>query len=117
MIKKGWIIDWGALDHMTPDLQTLLNSKFLSTTPIINLPTGDITTISHSGTVILSSDLVLQNVMCVPSFKDNLLSVQMLVKDANCEVQFFPIHCNIVNSSTKQLKRIGGPRMVFFTWI
>lgn len=81
--SKGWIIDSRASDHMTPDLNHILNPKPLSTTPIINLSIGDTTTISHSGTmVILSFDLVLHNVLCVPTFKHNVLSFQRLVKDA-----------------------------------
>lgn len=98
------------IDHMTPLLCNLINPTVFKLAQKINLPTGDTTILTHSGTVCLTPELVLRNVLCVPHFKHNLLSVQRLSKDAHCEVQFFATHCNIVDSKTKRIKAIGIAR-------
>uniref|UniRef100_A0A803MBF1 GAG-pre-integrase domain-containing protein n=1 Tax=Chenopodium quinoa TaxID=63459 RepID=A0A803MBF1_CHEQI len=58
-----WIIDSGALDHMTPHLNNLSESRVVHITPKINLPTGDKATITHMGTSILETGLKLENVL------------------------------------------------------
>ncbi|XP_074363119.1 uncharacterized protein LOC141703501 [Apium graveolens] len=106
-LTHKWIIDSGASDHMTPFVSNLFDPVPADTLSNINLPTGDRAHISHSGTVKLESGLVLQQVLCVPHFKHNLLSVQKLMKDSNCQLQFFPTHCVILDADTRKLKGIG----------
>lgn len=105
--SSEWIIDSGASDHMTSQLSNLIDSKRLVLAQNINLPTGATMGITHSGIVCLSPDLILKGVLCVPHFKHNLLSVQRLIKDGGCEVQFFSDHCIIVDNKTKQIKGVG----------
>uniref|UniRef100_A0A803LWX6 Retrotransposon Copia-like N-terminal domain-containing protein n=1 Tax=Chenopodium quinoa TaxID=63459 RepID=A0A803LWX6_CHEQI len=81
-----WIIDSGALDHMTPHLNNLSECRIMHITPKINLPTGDKAAITHMGTSVLEIGLKLGNVLCVPLFKHNLLSVQKLIQNNKCEV-------------------------------
>ncbi|KMT16195.1 hypothetical protein BVRB_3g053540 [Beta vulgaris subsp. vulgaris] len=98
-----WIIDSGASDHMTPHASCLTSAKPFTLLTEINLPTGATTKVSHTGEVYLNSELTLCNVLCVPNFHHNLLSVQRLIKDNNCEIQFYPTHCTILNSITKKV--------------
>lgn len=99
--RSQMIIDSGASDHMTPNLACFIDPVPLSHTHKINMPTGDTTHISHIDSVAVLPELVLRNVLCVPNFQHNLLSVQRLIKDSNCEVQF--LSCHIVDRLTKQI--------------
>lgn len=92
---------------MTPYLQNLQAPVPVNHTTHINLPTGSTVNISHTGTVTISSLLSLTDVLCVPNFKHNLLSVQKLIKHNNCEVKFLPTHCVILDSSSQQVIAVG----------
>lgn len=106
-LNDSWIIDSGASDHMTPHFHYLQQPSPVTHSPKINLPTGDTAIISHTGTLSLPSGLVLQKVLCVPFFRHNLLSVQKLIQDNNCQVQFFPTYCVIMDSVTQQIRGVG----------
>lgn len=63
--------------------------------------------ITHTGNITLPSGLCLNNVLCVPYFKHNLLSVPKLIRHSNCEVKFLPTHCIIVDSKSQLVKAVG----------
>lgn len=102
-----WIIDSGASDHMTPYLCNLTKTIPTTKATTINLPTGDTVSVTHTGTAKFGNGLVLDSVLCVPFFKHNLLSVQKLIKDNNCDVQFYSDHCTVVNRNSHKLLAIG----------
>lgn len=85
-----WIIDSGASDHMTASLENLINVKRIPANYTINLPTGDTAVITHIGDVILPNGLKLANVLYVPQFHHNLLSIHKLALDNKCQVMFHP---------------------------
>lgn len=66
--------------------------------------------ISHIGQVTLAPGLVLDKVLYVPTFKHNLLSVQKLLKDNNCHIQFYATHCTVIDCDTQQIKAVGSVR-------
>ena len=74
-------------------------SCFTSITAIlntfVNLPNGELALVTHIGTVEISTKLVLHNVLCVPSFTFNLLSVSKLAKSISCCLMFFGTLCFI----------------------
>jgi hypothetical protein len=45
----------------------------------VKLPNGQLALITHIGTVRISQDLILHDVLCVPSFSFNLISVNKLI--------------------------------------
>lgn len=73
-----WIIDTGARDHVTPFLYLLHNVQVCDSQ--LQLPNGERSIITHSGSLILSSEVTLYNVLCVPAFTYNLLSISKLLK-------------------------------------
>ncbi|KAM3013444.1 hypothetical protein FF2_026299 [Malus domestica] len=89
---RNWIFDTGATDHMvcSPSLMT-------TSVPVYNrqvhLPNHALADITHIGTVRLSNDLVLYNVLCVPSFKLNLISVSKITNTSSCFVIFTDKKC------------------------
>ena len=44
----------------------------------VRLPNGDVAKVTHIGTVQLSSTLILENVLCIPTFSFNLVSISKL---------------------------------------
>ena len=47
---------------------------------VVNLPNGETTLVTHIGTVRLLENLVLSNILYVPSFNFNLISISPLAK-------------------------------------
>ena len=59
----SWIVDTGASDHMTYNLQTLTNVQPLVKPVHITLPDGSLKTVLHVGQVVLCPQLTLHNVI------------------------------------------------------
>jgi len=78
-----WIIDTGATDHMI--CCTFLFTSITATVSIqVKLPNGQDVPVTHIGVVRLSKHLVLNHVLCVPSFNFNLLSAKKLTQHNSC---------------------------------
>ncbi|KAL2941622.1 Retrovirus-related Pol polyprotein from transposon RE2 [Bienertia sinuspersici] len=106
-MMKDWIVDLGASDHMTSDLAKLKNPVEAHNYPLIQLPNGKTSRITHVGSVRLNNDLELKNVLYGPDFKHNLISVNKLIKDDKCRVQFHPSMCTIQDEESEKIKEIG----------
>ena len=104
---SSWILDTGATHHVCSSY-----SHFISFTPVfdskVTLPIGLTTSVTHIGTIQLTPTLLLQNVLFVPSFKFNLLSVSALTKDHNCFVQFLSHSCFIQDLSQGTMIGMGN---------
>ncbi|KAG8362844.1 hypothetical protein BUALT_BualtUnG0031300 [Buddleja alternifolia] len=83
-----WILDSGATDHITHCLSSLHSSQAFSIPQSAHLPDGTISHITHVGTVPLTPFLTLHNVLYVPTFRHNLLSVSKLAHDYQCVISF-----------------------------
>ena len=78
--KEDWILDSGATDHMTYLSTHLFYQQALAEKSKITLPNGHTSEISHVGKVKLSDEMILKDVLYVPSFMYNLLSIPKLTK-------------------------------------
>lgn len=75
-----WIIDSRATDLITFQFSNLIHPVPIHSS--IRLPNGQLVSISHKGTVRLTAELVLQDVLYVPTFKFNLISTSKLTNDS-----------------------------------
>lgn len=84
----GWIIDSGATDHMC--LNKFLFNFLNSTSQIISisLPNDQFIDISSMGTVHRSNGIILTDILYVPSFKYNLISISKLTQQLQCNINF-----------------------------
>ena len=89
-----WVIDIGATDHMVHSLSCLT-----TITSVVNasveLPNGVLVSVTHIGTVQISPSMTLTNVLCVPSFHLNIISVSKLIHSLSCCLIFIANYCLI----------------------
>ncbi|KAG5001528.1 hypothetical protein JHK87_022600 [Glycine soja] len=89
-----WIIDSGAIDHITCSFDNFLN--FSKIQPVrIHLPNGSIVFAHISGNVQLSPHFIIHDVLYVPNFKFNLISISKLLSSLKYTLTFSNSHCQI----------------------
>ena len=101
----SWVIDSGASAHMTGTPSTLTSYHPDSSIPNVHIADGRPCTVRGYGTSRATATLPLYNVLYVPRFPTNLLSISAITKALNCGVFFYPYHCIFQDLSTGQ--RIG----------
>ncbi|KAL0402464.1 UNVERIFIED_CONTAM: Retrovirus-related Pol polyprotein from transposon RE1 [Sesamum latifolium] len=79
----------------------------LHTPTKIHLPDNSISYATHLGTIILSPTLTLTDVLLIPSFKHNLLSVSQLCKSLSVAFVFLTSSCVLQELMTKHPLAIG----------
>lgn len=67
----------------------------------LHLPNGNIVAVSHIGTINLTADIHLKDVLVVPQFQYNLLSVAQLTKNTNCHVLFNNGKCTCIEDGER----------------
>ncbi|XP_019251346.1 PREDICTED: uncharacterized protein LOC109230286 [Nicotiana attenuata] len=72
--RSIWIVDSGATDHMTSDKDLLFDISPLSVPYLITLPNGYKVKVTCTGSLTLNSSFVLHHLLCIPTFKYNLIS-------------------------------------------
>ncbi|KAL2925577.1 Retrovirus-related Pol polyprotein from transposon RE2 [Bienertia sinuspersici] len=99
---SDWIIDSGATDHMCCDLKYFDSyEKIYDSTFGITIPDGTRVNVTHKGIVKLDDGITLLDVLLVPGFKFNLLSVGKLCQDMDCEVVFKKDICVVQGHSQR----------------
>nr|GME05050.1 uncharacterized protein LOC109168309 [Ipomoea batatas] len=92
--KIPWILDSGATHHIVCNHHMLTEVK-KAQGMYVELPNGSKTAITHIGTVLVSNDLVLENVFYVSEFHYNLVSVSELIKSSKCKLLLYSDTCII----------------------
>jgi len=89
-----WIIDTGATDHMVccPSFFTTIVS---TASHSVALPNGTHVPATHTGIIQLTPSICLAQVLCVPSFTFNLISVKRLTTNLTCSIIFLSNLCVI----------------------
>ena len=75
-----WIIDTGASNHMTGNLNHMHELRDIQSCPV-GLPNGQHTTTIKEGSVVLDGGLKLTNVLYVPKLNCNLISVSQMMDE------------------------------------
>lgn len=74
-----WIVDSGAIDHMIYDIRLFSSYRSLRKPIKVVLPDGTLKTVEIAGKIQINKDLVVDDVLLVEGFKQNLLSVTKLL--------------------------------------
>lgn len=101
MLKsQTWIIDSGATHHVSHD-KSLFSTLSFDLSSSVTLPTGINVRIAGVGIIKLTTHITLTNVLYIPDFRLNLLSVSQLTKDMGSRVYFDENSC-VIQDRTKE---------------
>jgi transposase InsO family protein len=107
--SHNWIIDSGATDHITSSSKLLYKNENCSLPPVL-LPSGDKANIIAKGSLPLNSVYYLHDVLSVPTFQVDLMSVSRLTRSLNCSVTFSPYWCILQDLATRRTIGLGKQR-------
>ncbi|KAJ9553297.1 hypothetical protein OSB04_017342 [Centaurea solstitialis] len=88
---NSWILDSGASKHICRDLKRFANSRSVSNFSVI-LPIKESVRVNLIGDVFISGNLLLHDVLYVPQFHVNLISVSSLNSNGKSTVEFDEKH-------------------------
>jgi gag-polypeptide of LTR copia-type len=101
-----WCIDSGATHHITPELNNLSSFVAFNETDTLQIGNGMGMSISHIGTSSLTFStftIKLLDVLHVPQFTNNLLSLFKLLHDNSLFIEFSSTFCTIKDRQSKTL--------------
>jgi len=98
---------------MISDLSLFQSYTKVSTS--VKLPDNKLASVHHIGSICLHSGLVIQNVLHVPSFQFNLLSISQLSKDTNSWIIFTPTSCLLQDQRTERITVMGEQHRGLYT--
>jgi len=90
---------------MVSDLS--LFQSYIKVSTSVKLPDNKLVSVHHIGSICLPPGLVIQNVLHVPSFQFNLLSISKLSKDTNSWITFTPTSFFLQDQRTKRITVMG----------
>ena len=99
-----WIVDLGAFKHICSHARAFIFLKPIKNANV-TLPNHTSISFQFCGDIQLNSHLILTDILFVPQFKYNLLSMSDLTKASHLTVTFFPDHFGI--QDIKNMKMIG----------
>jgi len=100
--NEKWIIDSGATDHVAINLDSFTSYKRINHIKI-NLPNGTCINATHKADIKLNNGIMLHNVLFIPDFNYNLISISKLVVDSQVHVVFTNSDCLIQNQVSKKM--------------
>ncbi|KAK3030496.1 hypothetical protein RJ639_038802 [Escallonia herrerae] len=101
-----WIIDIGALNHMTGNAKNLRDVREISICPVA-LPDGNNAVPIKESSIVLGRNLILKDGLYVPGLICNLISVSQLIDHSDCFVQFTISLCVIQGRTLRMLIGAG----------
>jgi len=92
--EERWIVDSGATDHVTISLDNFDSYSKINDIKV-NLPNGIHVKATHKGNIKLNNGITLHNVLFIPEFNYNLISLSKLIKDSQVHIAFTDSGCFI----------------------
>ena len=86
-----WVLDSGASDHMTCHKNVITPQTTTSFFSPIKIPDGSFVPAKSCGDVLINPLVTLKNVLYIPSFTCNLISISKLTQALNCVAHFFSL--------------------------
>ncbi|CAN1852203.1 Retrovirus-related Pol polyprotein from transposon TNT 1-94 [Linum perenne] len=99
-----WILDTGASDHITCSIHNFIQYKPVHNVHVY-LPNSTKVNVSHIGSVKLPIGPILHNVLLIPDFQFNLISISKLTHDLPVSLTFSSNQCELQDLITN--KTIG----------
>ncbi|KAL2942992.1 Retrovirus-related Pol polyprotein from transposon TNT 1-94 [Bienertia sinuspersici] len=113
--NSEWIVDSGATHHMTGNYALMRNTRESLSHLKINLPNGQTSIVTHKGEVVLANEMSLNNVMYIPAFNHNLVSVQKLTEEEDCKIIFHSRYCIIQDNNSEKVRGVAkGNKGVYY---
>ncbi|KAJ9547961.1 hypothetical protein OSB04_020504 [Centaurea solstitialis] len=114
-----WLLDSGASHHVTTDLNNLsLHAPYVGSDDVM-IGDGTGLSISHTGSASLSTPTTkfsLNDVLCVPSMKKNLISVSKFCITNNTSVEFLPFSYLVKDLRTGTTLLTGNAKDGVYEW-
>ena len=102
-IRSSWILDSGATNHFCSDLSFFDEWQIVSGNEnFITIPNDTKIPVKHVGTVDLSKKVKLLNVLHVPDFEFNLISIHKLSTDLDCTITISGDKCFLQDQKWKE---------------
>ncbi|KAK9750858.1 hypothetical protein RND81_02G227300 [Saponaria officinalis] len=95
-----WVVDTGASDHKTPSINLLHNIRTLPKPLMVGLPDEGVKLVTKCGNAYLTPQLMLHDVLLVPDFRHNLLSVGRFSDSTGLIATFSPAECLLQDPSS-----------------
>ncbi|KAI3723909.1 hypothetical protein L2E82_35671 [Cichorium intybus] len=108
--NDSWVIDSGASDHITYREDWLKDPTNNVDFTSVTIPNGKAVAVKKVGNIGLSEGINLKDVLSVPEFKCNLLSVSKIARDLQCFLTFYLEKCFIQDLPSRNLIGTGKER-------
>lgn len=102
-LSSKWVIDFGAIDHMTSNCGLFSTFQSYPSISIVTLADGSPSCVRGSGTISLTPILLLSSVLHLPNLSFNLIFVSQLTRNLNYCISFFPGNCLFQDLMTKKI--------------
>lgn len=104
-----WVIDTGATNHMCCNLSVMQDVKILHIPLQVKFPNGQTVKVTHVGSVFIHPlSILLSNVLHIPVFNFNLLSVSSLATQTHSTVCFTSTDCYLQDQYQKKGLVLGN---------
>lgn len=98
-----WLIDSGASAHICSDIRLLSDLRNKTGKNTVRTPDGSVRLVKKIGKAVLAPGFVLQDVLYVPDFQYNLISVGKLVSTSGAKVLFDGNKCLLQDQSNEMV--------------